>query len=331
MFNSNDIDISLFDYQNTMLDRIKISPLQTLLYGIAQYRGLVKEIKKGKIDILHIHTSCRSLFLKDVLLLTKLHKKYGIKVFLSIHVGDISTVFNKIPVFFRPKIIRCLNDNTERICFLSVKMKNQFINVGLNENKTAVLYNFSDLDIVRDKETNNSRLNLLFVGMLNRDKGIIELLSAIKSIDENALHLDICGTITDNSIKQQFDNLILENDNKVTLHGYVVGSDKVAIYKKSDALVLPSYHEGLPLVILEALSSGCAIVSTPVGSIPEVLSDENVKWIEVGSVDSIKAVLETMISNPDEVNAMKEANIELGEKYSKKRHIDMLCKLYTSK
>ena len=336
IFKSNGFDISVFDYQNHRIDNIKPTPVQTGIYGYAQYRELSKKIVNNEIGILHIHTSCRSLFAKDVLLLSKLHKKYGIRAFMTIHVGDLSTVFEKIPYPLHSRLIQLLNEHAERVCFLSERMKKQFISSGLNEEKAALLYNFSDIDRTKVKKSicNNlskKRINLLFVGMINHDKGIIELLTAIQQMDANQIHLDICGSITDNSIKSKYYELLAANNNKVTSHGYVKGDEKIELYNQADILVLPSYHEGLPLVILEALSTGCAIISTPVGSIPEILNDENVKWVEIGNIESIKKAVESFISDPYELEIMKTKNYSLGAKFSKEEHIDLLCRLYRAK
>jgi glycosyltransferase involved in cell wall biosynthesis len=68
---------------------------------------------------------------------------------------------------------------------------------------------------------------------------------------------------------------------------------------EADVLVLPSYDEGLPLVILEALAHGVAVVCTPVGEIPAVLSDGvNARFVEPGDVPGIAAALQKLLSEP---------------------------------
>ena len=325
-------DICVFDYQNRIIDKIKPSPIQTFLYGIKQYSGLCKLIDTKSIDIIHIHTSCRTLFLKDVYLLKKLNMRSGIRVYLTIHVGDINTVFEKIPRFLHKRIIGVLNKHACKVCFLSNEMSKQFIEKGLNEDLSETIYNFSDLPLIQysqcEGDEKSNTLNLLFIGMINKDKGIIELLQALIELNDMDLHLDICGTITDYSIEKEFKSLVNKLKEKVSLHGYVVGVEKTAIYKKADALVLPSYHEGMPLVILEALSSGCGIISTPVGSIPEILNNRNVEWVEAGSVDSIKKAIKNLYDNRDKLQIMKVNNLKTGKNYTKDVHIATLCYLY---
>jgi glycosyltransferase involved in cell wall biosynthesis len=67
----------------------------------------------------------------------------------------------------------------------------------------------------------------------------------------------------------------------------------------ADALILPSYDEGLPLVILEALANGVAVVCTPVGEIPGVLTEGvNAKFVQAGDAASIAVGLHAVLENP---------------------------------
>jgi glycosyltransferase involved in cell wall biosynthesis len=67
----------------------------------------------------------------------------------------------------------------------------------------------------------------------------------------------------------------------------------------ADALILPAYDEGLPLVILEALASATPVICTPVGSIPEVLADgENALFVTPGDEAGIAAAIIKLIDTP---------------------------------
>lgn len=319
----------LFDYQNEKINYIRFTLLQTLVYGFFQKINLIKFIKSKKIDVLHIHTSRNSLFIKDILLGSYIHAMLGTKIVVTIHVGDISTVFYKIPSIFHKSIIKKMNRNFDKVCFLSNGIRRQFIDIGMNPDITTILYNYSDIHVnLSNKFLDSKVIKLLFVGMINKDKGIFELLDAFKMIEnKESLSLRICGNITDNAITDLFNNK-LKNISSVELMGYISGKEKAKIYSDSDILILPSYHEGFPLVILEALRAGCAIITTPVGAIPEVLTSENCIYVQPGSADDIKEAIKMLITNKDVLYNMKKNNQMLSKKYSARKHIEKLCNIY---
>jgi glycosyltransferase involved in cell wall biosynthesis len=87
---------------------------------------------------------------------------------------------------------------------------------------------------------------------------------------------------------------------QVTFTGWVSQDDARTLMVNSDALILPAYDEGLPLVILEALASRTAVICTPVGSIPEVLEDRaTALFVTPGDETAIAAAIATLIDQPD--------------------------------
>lgn len=320
--------VDIFDYVNTKIDNIKPSKVSNVIYGIAQRKKLIKELKSNHEDIIvHIHTSCRYLFFKDVLLARSIKKKYNIPVILSIHVGDISTVFDGIPAKLKKVSFEILNQYVDKTIFLSPNMIKQFVSAGLKKDKAELLLNFHDIPMEMGMESHDD-LRMLFVGAIKKEKGIMELLQAIHDLPELKLHLDICGVLTDNNIAADFSRYTNELRDQIHLHGYVKGEEKNALFKNSDVLVLPSYHEGFPLVILEAMATGNAIISTSVGTTPEVFDDENVIWSKVEDVESLKEAIKKLANDDELLKKMKLLNFSEGKKYSKQLHIKKLCDIY---
>lgn len=320
--------VDIFDYVNTKIDNIKPSKVSNVIYGFAQRKKLIKELKSNHEDIIiHIHTSCRYLFFKDVLLAKSIKKKYNIPVILSIHVGDISTVFDGIPTKFKKISFEILNQYVDKTIFLSPNMIKQFISSGLKKDRAELLLNFHDIPMEMRRDS-HEELKILFMGAIKKEKGIIELLKAIHGLPELNLHLDICGTLTDNTIAADFSRYTNELKNQIHLHGYVKGKEKNELFKNADVLVLPSYHEGFPLVILEAMATGNAIISTPVGTTPEVFDDKNVIWVKVEDVESLREAIKKLANDDELLNKMKLQNFCEGKKYSKQIHIKKLCDIY---
>ncbi len=334
-FLKNGYEIELFDYQNNFINKIKkiSTKLYNIIYGIFQIRKLLQKIDKNKYDIIHIHTSCRYLFVKDVLILKILKRKIkNIKTVLSVHVGDINEVFKKIPNILKSTTIKNINENCDLVLLLSKEIESQFIDNGIDLSKIRVIANFHDLQIEDNlnviKNDKEDKLNLLFVGSLQTDKGIFELLQAVEDLSKENIYLDICGKFPDNESYKMYSKIIHKSKNKINNNGYVSGNNKSQIFEKADVLILPSYHEGFPLVILEAIASGCAVISTKVGATPEILNDSNAIWVEKKSVSDIKNAILELITNRNKLNIMKLNNLILSKKYSKKTNINNVCKEY---
>ena len=85
----------------------------------------------------------------------------------------------------------------------------------------------------------------------------------------------------------------------------------------------------MPLVILEGLCQGCALVSTKVGSIPEILSEQNVLWVDAGSTESIENAVRRLYSDATLMLNIQSKNKTLGLEYGIKNHIRRLCCIYS--
>lgn len=303
------------------------SSLDNLAYIFTQRKAARKHLIENKYDVIHIHTSREFLFLKDVLLAKMISKLTHTPIVMTIHVGAMETVYNRIG-WFKEKSIDILNKYVSQTIFLSKVMREDFIKSGLDEQKSTVLYNFHNFTSTIKVPEKKKGLQLLFVGAIHREKGILELLHAIEQMPDLKCHLNICGKLTDNSIKDEVESLKAKLSDKVSFLGYVSGENKTLLFRQSDVLILPSYHEGLPLVILESLGAGCAIIATKVGAIPEVLSDENVLWVEIKSTRSLISQILNLSTNRSQLELMKMTNEKLGKHYSFDAHITELSSIY---
>lgn len=306
------------------------SKLNNIAYIFVQRKAVKKYLKANKYDIVHIHTSREFLFLKDVLLAKMIKQVFHIPVVMTIHVGSMETVYHRIE-WFKKKSISILNNYIEKTIFLSKVMRDEFVNDGLRKNQATVLYNFHNLAVVDTfPERDSDILNLLFVGMIHREKGILELLNALVLLPELKFHLNICGKLVDGSIKSEIDRLRNELGSKISFLGYVAGKEKTNMFRQSDILILPSYHEGLPIVIMEALAAGCAIITTKVGAIPEILNESNTFWVERQSSEQIVEAIKYFYYHKEALNDMKYQNSLLAENYSLGNHIKNLCQIYNA-
>jgi glycosyltransferase involved in cell wall biosynthesis len=148
-------------------------------------------------------------------------------------------------------------------------------NAPVIPNWTASNY-YIDIGITRDHCNIIAKPQLLFLGWLEESKGVFDLLNACRILCNNKVdfHLIFAGNGTALSKAKLFvDNHNLTN--YVTFCGWVDGNKKIDLLKNSQIFVLPSWNEGLPNAMIEAMSAGLACVVTRVGMIPDYMVDKN--------------------------------------------------------
>jgi glycosyltransferase involved in cell wall biosynthesis len=167
----------------------------------------------------------------------------------------------------------------------------------------------------------------MFMGSIDERKGVFDLIEAIKQSNCKT-HLKIYGGfLNDSFTKNRFERLI-RNDASIEYCGYVSGEKKEEAYSNSDVFVLPSYAEGMPIVIMEALAKGCAIVSTNVGAIPEVIGNENGYIVNPGDICAIRSAIEQIDLDRAKLKTIKRNNIEKSKNFSLEKNVKFLCSIY---
>ena len=119
----------------------------------------------------------------------------------------------------------------------------------------------------------SSPVRILFVGWLDREKGILELLSACKQLSlSRRFTLDLVGEGNSTPDARDF---VLRNglQNFIQFHGWLHGAKLEQRYREADVFVLPSWAEGLPNAMIEAMAAKLAVLVTAIGNIPDVIED----------------------------------------------------------
>lgn len=168
---------------------------------------------------------------------------------------------------------------TDKIIILSLRQKKLYMKFVI-EDKLSVIHNVTNYKIFQNqskrKLSETNIIKVLFIGGEEaKRKGIYDIIKAIPIVvnkyGENILFIFL-GRCNTNKLR---DICKINNIQKyVDFKGYVKESVKIKIMNSSDIFVLPSYAEGLPISILEAMAAGLPIISTPVGSIPDVIKEE---------------------------------------------------------
>ena len=151
------------------------------------------------------------------------------------------------------------------------------------------------------RRPNGDTRTILFLGHLYREKGIFELVDAFAELasEREDVRLVVAGEgSAARALRRHVEAAGL--DGLVTLPGWVGPAEKVRLLQHAACLVLPSYHEGLPLVVLEAMTAGVPVVASAVGGIPEVARHElEALLVEPRDVASLRQALERILDDEE--------------------------------
>lgn len=157
----------------------------------------------------------------------------------------------------------------------------------------------------REDVCQGAAIKLLFVGRLDWAKGLRELFEAFVRLRQESdvyeLHLVGWEEQATEPVRQELSLLTAKKglQDVVFFHGRKkAGGELLAFYRQSDIYVLPSYHEGFPRTIWEAMASSMPVICTPVGSIPFYLEHEKeVLMIKTGDVEAIVEAIKILVKN----------------------------------
>ena len=192
---------------------------------------------------------------------------------------------------------KCFN-HCSKIYYVSERQKESLIHHGLSGN-FELIYNAIDTSIFKPLPTETkTRTTFLHVSSLvEREKNLSGTFKALKIIQDKGFDVElvIIGGNAD-SIK---DSKVLQNEiglNNVTYLGYKTKNEIAEQMNKSDALILFSNFEGMPVVALEALACGLPVLASDVGQLPNMITSKFGKLAQRNNIEEFAIVLEQFIA-----------------------------------
>ncbi len=207
-------------------------------------------------------------------------------------------------------------------------------NLGYNNKTAPIIPNWtatnSILSIGEQRNFNNIEITeLLFLGWLEKEKGIFELLESFVFLSKlYNLKLTIAG---DGTANLQAKKIIRDSglEDKVTFTGWIFGEKLNDVFKKCQILVLPSWSEGLPNAMIESMAAKLAVVVTNVGNIPDLLTNKKQALIvPKKNIDSLTIAIESLILNKELFHSIAEEGYQfVKENYSVEPAVSILSKV----
>lgn len=279
-----------FNHIATVTDGDSSKLAKLFQFGKALAKFLWWMIFHREIKIVHVHGASNASFWRKRILIN-IAKSFGKKVVFHLHGGMFQSFYAHHPKTVRKTIEKC-----DCVIALSEYWK-QWLETTFNCKKVVIIKNA--IETPRLHKIPHDTFNLLFLGLLGENKGIYDLLDVIiahKKELSGKMQLLIGGNGEVDKVK----SIIRQNDiSDIAIYeGWVSGEIKRNLFNLSDALILPSYHEGVPITILEAESYELPIISTKVGGIPEIVEDgKNGILVDPGDKEAICHAIDKLMNN----------------------------------
>lgn len=289
-----------FNHVTTTVTNGQVKKLLVLCKAILQF--LYWMLFHPEIKIVHVQGSVGASFWRKAIFIY-IAKFFHKKVVWHMHAGRFA-VFYQQHRYAVKKVV----DKSDVIIALSEYWKEYFKN-EFPTKRVEIIKNVISAPRVHKQQT--GYFTLLFLGLLGKNKGIYDLLECIRDHKvefQGKLKLYIGGNGEIEHVKQLIKEYRIAD---ITIfEGWVSGDKKIELLNKSDAYILPSYKEGLPISILEAMSYGMPIISTPVGGIPEIVSNgENGYLVEPGNKEDIYKAIISLLNDSDLRNRMGSVSL----------------------
>lgn len=290
---------------------------------------LIQTISK-KYDLIHLHLpGCLSYPFFD---------RCNIPLVVTTH----TTYFDPIhPKWRKPYIF--MRDflslkKAKYIITVSQAIKDEVIRMGINPEKIVRVPVGADLDTFHPRkekknkkiftpQNNNDTLVFLFVGSIKKRKGIEFLLEAIKRLPKKINNKTFFAIVGNGPLLNYTRTKYSELRN-VHFYGFISNDLLSSFYHNADLFIFPSLYEGLPTVVLEAMSSGLPIITTNIPSLRNFIKSDFGILVEPGNVNEISKAIEHIYNNKDMLNYMSQQSLYHVYKYDWKNVAIKISQIY---
>lgn len=324
-------------YKYGLSDKVKLKYIETIndknifIKFIKEKIALVDFLFNiGKYDILHAHlASRRSAFRKSMYIrIAKRKNKY---IVAHIHGGGFKKFLDEeCSNKKRMYIINSLN-MCDKIIVLS-KEWYEYFSTFIDKKKLIIIEN--SVYVPCNNYSTQDNYNILFLGRLEKDKGIYDLLESFSYVVDEYKNakLYIAGSGENDLVEKKIKKLgILKN---IVMLGWISNDETTKIIKSCSLFVLPSYFEAMPMSLLESMAFGCIPVASNVGGIPYVIKDEvNGFLVTPGDIIELKnKILKIFNKSTDERKIISNnAYNTIFNKYNIKKSLDKIIEVYNEK
>lgn len=282
---------------------------------------------QGRVALLHVHSAAYGSFWRKSALCA-LACAFRVPYLLHLHDGRFAVFYQRGCHGFAKAWVRAVLRKAARVVVLTERWRDEVRNIEPTA-RIAIIGNPVAVSILV-RPSQRPACSVLFLGWLHRDKGVLDLMHAIphvlRSVPEATFVLAGSGDV--DSMTRLARSLRIEH--AVHWPGWVDGAEKDNLLRKADVFVLPSYYEGLPLGVLEAMACGVPVVATSVGGIPDVIEDRiNGLLVDPGKPEALARAIVTLLKDDALRARLREAaHRDVRKRFSAETVVEDLESLY---
>jgi glycosyltransferase involved in cell wall biosynthesis len=272
-----------------------------------------RQMKGNRPNLLHLCTSGGPASLKDVLIL-RIAKWFRVPSIIHYRMGRLPDIIERAGVEWK------LTRQAMRLADVVIPLdrnSEECIKAALPDVNVVKLPNTVEIDEIdrickeapAPLDCPKGCTRLIFAGHVIPTKGLWELVTACVRLSDSRLALDIIGPASP-GFQKSLEKIAsqMRNGEWLRILGPVEHEKAVRYIAAADLFVLPSYSEGMPNVVLEAMACGQTILSTTVGAVPEMLDiggpDECGVCVPPRNVDALADAIRTLVNNPQQCEQM---------------------------
>lgn len=312
------------------------SPFKKILKALKGYSRFRRVLSDFKPDLVHIHSSFGPSFYRMQPFLNMAARR-KIPVVDHCHGADFDTFFVNASEK-KKKRIKEVYGRFAKVIVLSEEWKEKFLNV-LPEDKLTVIQNYcrpkdiSALEPVFEKRYEGKQV--VFLGELGRRKGGYDLADIIKKTCDAVpgARFVLCG----DGRKEDVDAIKLMvaetcKPGSFSFPGWVRNEEKDRILMESAVFILPSYQEGQPMSILDAMAYGLPIVSTEIGGIPQQVVDGKSGFlVKPGDTAKTAEKIAALLTDRELFESASRESLGIADKkYGFEAHVQKIAQIYDS-
>lgn len=320
--------IENLQYYPTFKEGSKIT--KVFIYASTVIRLYCRLLFDRQVNIVHVHTAAGTDFKRSSIIIN-LAKKFGKKVILHSHASQFKVFYADSDDKQKVQILTTLR-KADVLIALSESWKEWFVMIGVESKKITILHNITDYPEIHYEERKASfPIRYLFLGEIGHRKGVFDIIRALANHREDLegkVELKIGGNKHEEELLSAIKDANLENI--VSFEGFVSSHKKIDLLNWADVFILPSFNEGLPISILEAMSYSMPIISTPVGGIPEVVDKTNGTLVSPGNDEEIYNAIKHYVDEISDIENQGKVSYKKVNTYLPDYVLNHLKKIYES-